>query len=104
MRDYDHHLSDHDLVLSIDRELPAHRQAATDAHLIACPLCSTRRTRLDRVGGRVTALSRCDPAKADRQQTSRQELRSKLTALARAGEESVGPWLPQALMRMQRWA
>lgn len=47
MRTKRSHLSDEEILLFIDRELPSHRHVRARDHLGECPLCSGRRTELE---------------------------------------------------------
>jgi anti-sigma factor RsiW len=51
MRDHDHHLTDRELLLGADHELPPRRQAAAEAHLAWCSACQARRAQIDRAAG-----------------------------------------------------
>lgn len=42
------HLTDQELLLAIDRELPAHRVAPVAEHLAGCPSCSARKSEIER--------------------------------------------------------
>jgi hypothetical protein len=50
------HLSDEELLLFIDRELPARRQSLAGAHLAECTLCRARRTELEGTLAQVADL------------------------------------------------
>jgi hypothetical protein len=102
MRDHDHHLSDRDLVLAIDRELPASQLTAANAHLTVCAACSARRTRLDRAAGLMTTLHQAVPLEIERTEQARQQLRAKLHELAQSERGSFRNW-SSALTRLPQW-
>lgn len=77
------HLSDYDLVLALDGELPYRRQVAVDAHLTECASCRTRRSQLHEGAELVTALYQSTSLDAEGIAVSREALRSKLTDLGR---------------------
>src|SRR5215831_6644052 len=98
------HLSDHDLVLALDGELPAGRQAVVHAHLLDCASCRARRAALDQASKRATALYRTESIEDERVETSRQELRQKLTAMARSRQASATERFQSWVLRTPRWA
>lgn len=46
MKSFDAHLSDEDLLRTLDGEMPGRRKAATDSHLAACPSCRARQNEI----------------------------------------------------------
>ena len=48
MRDRDCHLTDEELLLGLDHELPAPEQSLVDAHLAQCGACQRRFALIDR--------------------------------------------------------
>ena len=104
MRNHECHVSDHDLVLALDGELPEHDHAAADAHLVECASCRTRHGELQRAAALVGALHRSRPLEAGQVAASRERLRSKLADMARRHDDSRADHLAAAFMRMPRWA
>src|SRR6266850_3530781 len=100
MRDQNHHLSDRDLVLAIDGELPARRQAAADAHLIGCAECSARRTRVVRMSALVTDLYEADSLEIEPIEGSRRKLRATLTEFAQTNQGARGSRLSPSSIRI----
>lgn len=94
------HVSDHDLVLALDRELPARRQAVVDDHLIACSSCRLRRTALH--GGAV--LDRSLESDADAIQVARARLRTTFAEMNCRRDRSLVARLSLPLMAASRWA
>ena len=103
-----HHLSDRDLVLALDGELPTSSQSAVDAHLTACASCRTRRSQLDQAAQVAATLCRRRLPEAEEIAASRDRLRSALSDAARRQEESrmarlvsfvspTSPWATAAL-------
>jgi hypothetical protein len=82
MDDYTRHPNDHDILLALDREVPAPRRADVEAHLSDCPLCRTRRDRFSAVTEVLAARSRCDAVDGDEIGRSKARLRSKLAEAA----------------------
>ena len=98
-----HHLSDRDLVLAIDGELPGRRQAVVEAHLTECPSCQTRRTQLHEGAELATAIYRSTLLDAEGIAASRDALRSKLATLARKQDSFIARVFP-SFAGVSRWA
>ena len=99
-----HHLSDRDLVLALDGELPVRRQVAVDAHLTECHSCRSRRTQLGRGTELATALYRSTQLEAEGIAASRETLRSKLTDIAHHQDDSFIERFVPPFARASRWA
>jgi hypothetical protein len=82
MRRDDHHLDDHELLLSLDRELAAPEQRRADDHLTSCGACRDRRTRLLAVSTAVAENLEHDVEDAERVQQSRARLAASLAEAA----------------------
>jgi len=99
-----HHLSDHDLVLALDGELPDRRQAAVDAHLTECNRCRTRRIQLGRGAELATAVYRSTLLDAEGIAASRETLRMKLAEIAGHPDDwSIERFVPHVAWA-SRWA
>lgn len=98
-----HHLSDRDLVLALDGELPVRRQAVVEAHLTECPSCQTRRTQLHEGVELATAIYRSASVDTESIATSREALRSKLAMLGREQVPFVDRVFP-SFAGISRWA
>lgn len=98
------HLSDHDLVLALDGELPARRRAAVDAHLTECPSCRTRRTQLRQGAELATSAYRSTLLDAEGVAASRETLRAKLAEVACRRDASLVEHAVPPLGRASRWA
>jgi hypothetical protein len=97
------HLSDRDLVLALDGELPLRRHAAVDAHLTECASCRTRRSQLYEGAELVTALYQSTSLDAEGIAASREALRSKLTGLGR-NQGSFVNRVASSFSGISRWA
>ena len=83
MRNHDHHLTDQELLLALDHELPFRLQASVEAHLAQCVACRARRVRIDHTAATVTAFYKDDiTLQAARAEHTREHLRSKLNEMA----------------------
>ncbi len=99
-----HHLTDHDLVLALDGELPVRRQAAVDAHLTECTWCRIRRIQLGRGAELATAVSRSSLLDAEGIAASRETLRVKLADIARQPDDWFTERFVPQVARASRWA
>jgi hypothetical protein len=97
------HLSDRDLVLALDGELPLRRQAAVDAHLTDCTSCRTRRRQLHERAESATAIYRSTSLDAAGVAASREALRLKLADLGRQ-QGSFVDRVTSSFAGMSRWA
>ena len=106
MHNHDHHLTDQELLLALDHELPARRQASVEAHVAQCAACRARRARIDHAAGHVTALYKLyeDAAtvQAERTGRAREQLRSKLNEMADEWDGSLRVRLVSGFMQMPR--
>lgn len=99
-----HHLSDHDLVLALDGELPVRRQAAVDAHLTECTSCRTRWAQLGQGAELATAIYRSTLLNAEAIAGSRETLRSRLADIARQQDVTFIERFVPPFARPSRWA
>jgi hypothetical protein len=104
MRNPDQHLSDHDLVLAVDRELPSPHQVAADAHLVECASCRIRRGRLHGVSAVVDTLRASAPAGDAHIAASRDHLRSTLSTMGADRYRSLEDRVTSALTLFPRWS
>ena len=98
-----HHLSDRDLVLALDGELPVRHQAVVEAHLTECPSCQTRRTQLHQGAELATAIYRSASPDSDGIAASREALRLKLANLGREQSSFIDRVVP-SFAGISRWA
>jgi hypothetical protein len=100
MRRDDPHPLDRELLLSLDRELPAQEQRRVARHLTSCSTCRDRRSRLLRLSALVAERQHRDvSAEADADLTRRS--RARLTArLDEAAHQA--PSTPRLFRRLQR--
>ena len=83
MRNREHHLTDEELLLALDRELPSRRLARVENHLTHCQACQARRAQIDRTARNVTAFYQRDPAShGEHGGYARERLKSKMNDLA----------------------
>src|SRR5262245_43099210 len=99
-----HHLSDDELVLALDGELPVRRRAVAEAHLFECASCQMRRTRLDRGASLAATLSRVEPPDPEQVDASRATLRRRLVEMAHAEKRSPVVRLTSMFGERPRWA
>ena len=99
-----HHLSDHDLVLALDGELPVRRQAAVDAHLTECTSCRTRWAQLGQGAELATAVYRSTLLNAEAITGSRETLRSRLADIARQQDVTFIERFVPPFAQPSRWA
>jgi anti-sigma factor RsiW len=100
----DDHLSDRDLVLALDRELPDRRRAAVEAHLRACPSCSARRTRFGFGAQLASSTCRATLPDDERIAASRARLQSRLADIrSRQGTSLIDRIVPP-IAEAWRWA
>src|SRR5258705_7613664 len=106
MRNHDHHLTDQELLLALDHELPPRRQASVEVHLAQCAACRARRARIDHAAENVTALYKLykdDAAvQAERAGRAREQLRSKLDEMADEWDGSLRVRLVSGFMLIPR--
>ena len=106
MRNHDHHLTDQELLLALDHELPPRRQASVEVHLAQCAACRARRARIDHAAENVTALYKLykdDAAvQAERAGRAREQLRSKLNEMADEWDSSLRVRLVSGFMQIPR--
>jgi hypothetical protein len=97
------HLSDRDLVLALDGELPPWRQAAIDAHLVECASCRTRQTGMGDAA--CVAVRPCRPAGyLEGHDRSRERLRAALVDMTRLGKAPAGGRFASTFSRAPHWA
>ena len=100
MRRHHHHLTDQDLLLAIDQELPSRRQADAESHLGSCTQCQIRRAQVDRAADLVTAVYHSE-VEADL--TGGDELRERLRLkLGLAARECDPSWRLSVLSQVKR--
>lgn len=91
MRVHSRHLSDHDLLMAIDRELSPRRQANVDAHVMACAGCHARRARLAATAEMATALCRDQTGDVALATHGRRNLLTAMRAASLSGQQT-RPW------------
>ncbi len=99
----DHHFNDCDLALALDGELPTHRQAAIDAHLVECASCRKRQMNMEDAA--ELAIRLCQPAEGGEWHgASRTRLQSALLEEARTRKVSFGERCASIFLRVPPWA
>ena len=83
MRQNDQHPDDRELLLSLDRELPAHDQRRIARHLTSCGACRDRRSRLAQVSALVAERQHREVEDTVLIQRSRARLTARLAAAGR---------------------
>src|ERR1700761_4260345 len=81
------HLSDEEILLFLDRELPSHRHLRAGTHLAECRLCGNRRMELE---GTLAEFSQIHEDEADSLDATLSRSRSLLKARMAAGHRG---WL-----------
>jgi anti-sigma factor RsiW len=94
------HLTDEELLRTIDRELPSRRRASAAVHLARCAACRDREARLDAAAGRFTALYQDQNAHSGE---TRHQLRSRLLEAAGEPQGALHLRLLAGVMRAPRW-
>ena len=85
------HLTDRELLMALDGELPIAQRASTAAHLEQCLDCQTRREQVARAAEDYSTLYRSDlAAPAEVNDQARERLRAQLEAIGRTPRELVG--------------
>ena len=95
-----HHLTDEELLRTIDGELPSRRKASAAAHLARCAACRDREARLTGAAGRFTALYREEVVHS---RETRHQLRSKLLEAAAEPRGARHLGLLAGVMLTPRW-
>jgi hypothetical protein len=105
MRDSDRHLTDEELLLGLDHELPAREQSSVDAHLSRCAVCQTRLASIERATRNVASLYRDDAvATVERHELARERLRAQLSEIGGGRHGSSAARLSSGWIAAPRWA
>jgi len=81
---YDAHVSDEELILAADGELPPRRAARIRAHMATCWTCRTRMNEIETTIANLVHIYRDDPARLPPTSGPRALLRARLAELAAA--------------------
>jgi hypothetical protein len=96
------HLSDRELIMAMDGELPARDAHRVEAHLEACWTCRSRKTDLEQSIADFVRLHRQEfrlpPADGPRAM-----LKARLAAVAEVARSSRAPWWEPAALRKRGW-
>ena len=99
------HLTDQELLMQLDEELPMGQRASALAHFEQCLECQARRGRMARAAGDYSALYRSDRAEpAAVQDHARERLRGELEEIGRTPPGWLGATLGFGSLTMPRWA
>ncbi|MQA29286.1 MAG: hypothetical protein GEU82_05515 [Luteitalea sp.] len=93
MLDKTFHLSDRELLLAADRELPARRQVGVREHLAGCASCRARMSEMARTLGAAAESCRGLPTPMPPPSAARAQLRLRLTELSRQPRHSRAFWI-----------
>ncbi len=105
MRGSDRHLTDQELLLSLDQELPGWQRTSVEVHLDRCVECRTRREQVDKAARGCAALYQSDlVVPAALHGRARERLRAQLNDLGRARDNRSAWPVSGRLMSMPRWA
>jgi hypothetical protein len=103
MRPDDQHLEDRELLLSLDRELPAHDQRRVARHLTSCSACRDRRSRFLRLSALVAERQHRDVS-AEEDAVLTRRSRARLSARLDEAAHHEAPSAPRRFRRLQRLA
>jgi anti-sigma factor RsiW len=104
MHDHDRHLTDQELLLTIDRELPSRRLTLAAAHLAQCADCRKRRAQIDRAGASFVAIYQRDGApEPGRWEGAREQLRSQMSRDSGGRDRSQRQGIFSSRILMPRW-
>lgn len=103
MYELERHLTDEELLLAVDGELPDHRQAPATVHLEHCETCRARCAQFEQTIGSFLAAYRGGDAESSRQMYARGRLRSRIGEITREWEQSRSTRLSWAFIAAPRW-
>ena len=99
------HLTDRELLMALDGELPIAQRASAAAHLEQCLDCQTRRDQVARAAEDYSTLYRSDlAAPAALHDQARERLRAQLDAIGRTRASWLASTFAAKSIAMPRWA